>query len=179
MAQEYKWSSHQDYLDGNDRIVETDKVLRLFSERPSYAKRLYKSFVDESAGLGKSEAIYEAVNQQILGDDQFIEKVEQQIETLHMPLRRPSLKKILSTIAELIGVTQEEIRSRSRNNRVMFARYILVGACREAGFRLVDLQPELHRDLSVLSRWSKASGSKEGRKRVQQVLKSLNACLQA
>jgi len=178
-AKEYKWSSHQDYLYGSKGIVESDKFLRLFSEKTSDARRLYKAFMDESIDSIDNGDISQAVDQQILGDDQFIEKVEKEIETLHTPLKRPPLKKIFSLVAELTGVTQEEIKSRSRNNRLMFARFILVGVCRETGYRLVDIQPELQRDLSVLSRWSVASGSKEGQRRVQEVLKYLNARLQA
>lgn len=176
---EYKWSSHQNYLDGKRGIVETDNVLRLFSESPSHARRLYRNFIDEAISGGRDESVYKVVGQQILGDDRFIEKVEKAVETLRRPLKQPSLKKILSAVSKVTGVPQEEIISRSRKDSVMFARYTLVGVCREVGYRLVDLLPELRRDLSVLSRWAKVSESKEGRNTVQQVLKYLNACLQA
>jgi hypothetical protein len=61
----------------------------------------------------------------------------------------------------------------------MFAKYIMVGSCRELGYRLIDLQSELRRDLSVLSRWASASESKEGQRAVRMVLQTLNARLQA
>jgi REP element-mobilizing transposase RayT len=176
---EYKWSSHYAYLSGNNKIVETERLLRMFSEKPSHARILYRNFLNERIVNGKDKPIYNDSGKQILGDDQFIDKVEQAVETLKKPLKRPSLKKVLSSISKVTGVTQEEIVSRNRSKRVMFARYIMVGACRELGYRLIDLQSELRRDLSVLSRWASASESKEGQRAVRMVLQGLNARLQA
>ncbi len=61
----------------------------------------------------------------------------------------------------------------------MYARWVLVGTCRAVGYRLVDLQPKLKRDLSVLSLWSKFSESLKGQKAVGYLVKYLNARLQA
>jgi len=176
----YKWSSHRDYLKGSKSIVETDKVLRLFSEKPSQARQLYKRFVDMAIGIKGDGSIYNVHNQQILGDDTFIEKIERSVEILHKPFNRPALKKILLSVSKVTGVAQDEIMSRSRNGRVMQARHVLVGACREVGYKLVDLQSQLiKRELSVLSRWCSASENKDKYRLVQQVFKQLNARLQA
>ena len=118
------------------------------------------------------------VGRQILGDDQFIERVEKSVETVNKPLRRPSLKEIISAVTKVTGVKGEEMKSRSRNSDIIFAKKALTGACREAGYRLVDLQSEVKRDLSVLSRWSKVSESKKGRIVVQKVFEQLYARLQ-
>jgi REP element-mobilizing transposase RayT len=72
---EYKWSSHKGYLDGKSDIVETERVLRLFSESVYQARRLYGEFVKEAIGAGKNESYYQAVEQQILGDEKFIDRV--------------------------------------------------------------------------------------------------------
>ncbi len=173
--QEYRWSSHRAYLDGNKVVVETDKVLRMFSERPSQARILYRDFVGQTIGYERDESIYNAVGQQILGDDSFIEKIEQAIDNLKKPIKKPSLQKIFSAMADVTGIAHEEITSRSRDGDVKLARNILVGVCREVGYRLVDLQSELRRDLSVLSRWGNASGNSKEKKMVQMVMKKLNA----
>ncbi|MBA4348673.1 MAG: hypothetical protein C0415_01605 [Thermodesulfovibrio sp.] len=78
-------------------------------------------------------------------------------------------------VTEVTGINKNEIRSRSRNSGAMVARHILVGTCREIGYKLVDLQSELRRDLSVLSRWCSASEGEERRRIVQKVLKQLIA----
>ncbi|MEW6419129.1 MAG: transposase [Nitrospirota bacterium] len=172
---QYKWGSHRAYLDGIRGHVETDKVLRMFSERPSQARILYRDFVNEGMGVGRDESIYNAVGQQILGDDRFIEKVEQAVDNIDKHLKRPSLRKIFLAVAEVTGIAYEEITSRSRGEDAKLARNILVRVCRETGYRLVDLQSEFKRDLSVLSRWCRASENMEGWKIVQQVIGRLNA----
>ncbi len=176
---EYRCSSHKDYMNGDKKLVEIDRVLRLFSEKPAQALRLYEDFINEAIGLGRDESLYKVVNQQILGDDQFIEKVEQKVENLGKPFRRPSVKEVLSALEEVTGISVNEVLSRTRNSRVMFARWAFVGACREFSYRLIDLQSILKRDLSVLSRWSKFSENIKVRRTVKQILKLLNARLQA
>lgn len=171
----YRWSSHNDYIKGRNSFIDTDRVLRLFSERPSQASILYRDFVGQPIGYERDESIYNAVGQQILGDDSFIEKIEQAIDNLKKPIKRPSLQKIFSAVADVTGVAHEEITSRSRGGDVKLARNILVGVCREVGYRLVDLQSELRRDLSVLSRWGNASESSKEKKMVQMVVNKLNA----
>ncbi len=172
-SDEYKWSSHKDYLINKKGIIETDRVLRLFSERRTHAQKLYKKFINQGMREASDEAVYETVGQQVLGDDRFIEKVERVVTTFNKPLKKPSLKRILSAVSETTGITREEIISRSRKNSIMFARHILVGVCREAGYRLVDLQLELRRDLSVLSRWAKAAENRREQKFVQTILKKI------
>lgn len=176
---EYKWSSYLAYFGKDNGIVSTDKVLRLFSEKQSYARRLYRNFVEQATGVEQDESLYKAAGQQILGGDRFIEKVEDVVETLSKPLKRPSLSKILLEVSKAVGVSRKDIISRVRNRNTMFARHIMVGVCREVGYRLVDLVLELRRDLSVLSRWSKASENTKEQRIIRKVLTHLNARLQA
>jgi len=176
--QEYQWSSHNDYLAGTRGFVDTTGVLRLFSERISQARRRYRDFVNEALREGRDESFYRAVGQQILGDDEFIQEVEKRTESLGKPLRRPSLQEILKAVKEVTGIAEEEMVSRGRSRELMSARGILVGVWRAFGYRLVDLQPSLRRDVSVLSRWSRISEHLDGRKAMEQVLKIINARLQ-
>lgn len=85
----------------------------------------------------------------------------------------------LSTCSTLSTLSEKEIASRSRRDKVIKARALLIGAWRETGDRLVDLQPILKRDLSMLSRLSKISESVDNRKVMKQVLMALNAHMQA
>ncbi len=176
---DYKWSSHHDYISGSSGIVNTDKVLCLFSERISEARKRYIDFMNEAIGLEKEDLFYKAIGQQILGDDKFIEEVERKIDRVGKPLRKPSLHEILITIKRVTDVSEEKIVSRSRNDKVMTARAILVGVWRKTDGRLVELQPVLKRDLSVLSRLSKISESADNRKIMEQALRLLNAYMQA
>ncbi len=171
----YKWSSHREYIGSRKGVVETDKVLRMFSERPSEARQWYRDFINMAIGIKRDESLYKAVGQQILGDDRFIEKVAQEVDNLDRRVKKPPLKKIFSAVAEETGVSQDEIISRGRREAAKLARSVLVGVCRELGFRLVDLQSEIKRDLSVLSRWSNAYETEKEKRTVQKILRKLDA----
>jgi len=54
-----------------------------------------------------------------------------------------------------------------------------VGVSREYEYKLMDLQPTIKRDLSVLSRLSKESDHGHARKAVEEVIRNLNARMQA
>ncbi len=176
--QEYRWSSYNSYLTEAKDLIDTDRVLRVFSERVSHARRRYRDFIQEAIGEGRNEKFYRAIGQQVLGSDKFLEEVESKIGKIDRPLRKPSLQQILSAVKEVTGIVEDNILSRKRGKEVMFARGVLVGVWREFGYRLMDLQPVLKRDLSVLSRMSKISDNpdnREGRRAKGQVCEMLNA----
>jgi putative transposase len=175
----YRWSSHNDYIKANRGIVETDRVLRLFSESVSQAKRLYNDFVMSSIGSGREEAFYKAIGQQIVGDDKFVEKVERKIEMRELPLRKPALHEIYNAIRKITGIDEGAIVSKSRQRDVVFARGLMAAVWRDSGHMLVDLQPYLKRDLSVLSKLSKVTQDESGMKAAARVKKLLYARLQA
>ncbi len=172
---EYKWSSHREYSGHVKGLVETDKVLRLFSEKPSEARKLYSDFVDLAIGAESDGSIYRAAGQQIIGDEKFIEKVAEEVDNLDKRLKKPPLKEIFIAVEEETGVSREEIISRARGETAKRARSVFIGASRESGYRLTDLQTELKRELSVLSRLSRVSETGDGRKMVQKILRNLKA----
>ncbi len=106
-------------------------------------------------------------------------EVERKLESKNKRLRKPSLKELLKAIQEVTGVTENEIVSRRRSKEALLARGILVRIWREYGYRLVDLQPTLERDLSVLSRWSRISDRANYQEEENEVLGILNARMQA
>ncbi len=175
----YRWSSHLDYVGKNRGFVDTECVLRLFSGKPLEARKRYAEFVTQSTGKSDSDDLYATKAGQILGDDRFIDKVEKQLETLTEVLRKPSLQELIAIISDVCGVEFEVMRSRVRQENVSFARGVLVLACREVGLRLSQLQKEMNRDLSALTRWSRAAENEQGKSTLKKVLKRLNAQNQA
>jgi hypothetical protein len=172
---QYKWSSHNEYLRVGRGIVDTDRVLSFFSDRVSSARRQYDDFIYEAIGEGRNESFYKTARGQILGDDRFLGEVEKKLDGKEKPLRRPSFEKILAAVQEVTGVREEEIVSSGRKQEVVFARSILTGVWREFGYRLVDLQSKLRRDVSVLSRLSKISDCPKGRATKTRICEMLNA----
>lgn len=176
---EYRWSSHSDYLRGNTEIVDTDRVLRLFSENVYQARRLYGNFVKEALWAGRDETFYKPIGQQILGDEKFMEKVERVIDSPDTPIRKPSLDAIFKAVKEQTTINRDEIISRSRRQDVVFARGLLVAIWREIGYKMTRLQPVLRRDLSMLSKLSKVAESAQGQRSIKKILEILNARIQA
>jgi hypothetical protein len=147
----------------------------MFSPDPEDARKQFGEFVDEALGTGKIESFYKPLRRQILGDEDFLGEVDRKLGARGKPLRRPSLADILRAVEEVTGVNGEDILARKRDGRTVLARGLLVVVWREVGHRLINLQPWLNRDLSVLSRLSRTIDSVDGRLAKKRVYERLNA----
>ncbi len=73
----YPWSSHRHYIertDGKKGIVDTEPVLRMFSEDKGRARRAYRVYMGERESVRREE-VYATVDQRVLGDERFVEEV--------------------------------------------------------------------------------------------------------
>jgi REP element-mobilizing transposase RayT len=174
----YEWSSHGDYLQRAKGLVDTDKVLRLFSESPVIARRKYAEFM--TAGEpDKTFSPYAAHQQQIVGGERFIEEVEKRVERLEKRAKKMPIRNLILAVERETGVDLLEMVSRKRGERLRMARGILVSLAKEIGYNIMDLQGILKRDISVLSRLASVSGTTGGEKTLRRVRERLNAQPQA
>lgn len=179
MPEEYQWSSHREYLAGKGVITDVEMVLRLFSESKPQAIRQYRSFVSEAVAEGRNETYYNAIEQQILGDEKFVKKVEKIVVRTERPIRKPTIDAIFRVVEKITGIRRDIIILRNRNEDTIFARAVLIGAWKEAGCKLNALQPIFKRDISTLSKAARISESPEGQRVVQNILRELNSLFQA
>lgn len=114
---EYAWSSHGDYLHETNGLVDTDKVLRLFSERPAIARRKYAEFMTEDES-DKGLSPYTAYEQQIVGDERFIEEVEKRVERTEKRVRKVPIKDLVLAIEKETGIGLLEMVSRKRGEQL-------------------------------------------------------------
>ena len=177
-ASAYEWSSHGDYLQRTKGLVDTDKVLRLFSERPVIARRKYAEFMTEGE-CDKSFSPYAAYEQQIVGGERFIEEVEKRVERLERRAKKMPIRDLILAVEKETSVGFSVMVSRKRGERLRMARGILVSLAKEIGYNMMDLQGILKRDISVLSRLASIRGTTGGEKTLQRVRERLNAQLQA
>jgi hypothetical protein len=170
----YAWSSHDDYLKGTKGLVDTDKVLRLFSEKPGIARDKYAAFmnVDEP---DNSLLPYAAYEQQIVGDESFIEEVEKRVERMEKRAKKIPIKDLVLALEKETGISLLEMVSRKRSERLRTARGILVSLAKEVGYNKVELQEILKRDISVLSRLASIGETRAGGKTLRMVRERLNA----
>jgi putative transposase len=73
-----KWGSHSAYLGKDCPVgVDTSLVLGQFGTAIGPpARRSYLQFIREGLGIGHRDKYYDAVDQRLLGDEQFIEAVD-------------------------------------------------------------------------------------------------------
>jgi len=92
----YQWSSHDDYVHGTNGLVDTDKVLRLFSERIGVARQKYMEFMTRGDS-NTNPWPYAAYEQQIIGDERFVEQIEKRIENIEKMAKKIKIKKNTKT----------------------------------------------------------------------------------
>jgi len=166
----YPWSSHREYETGERVLADTDKVLRLFSESPKVARRKYVDFMNS-----EHEEEILPYGQQILGDDRFVEKVTAKTEREDLPVKKPSLKKIIRAVSAETGVEVSEMISRRRDERLRMARGIFVLLARELGYRIIQLQDILNRDDTVISRMGENGRGDQSERMLRKAMARLNA----
>jgi REP element-mobilizing transposase RayT len=153
---EYLWSSHRSYdKQQKDDIVDTDQVLRMFSEDKSQARKLYRAFMGDGIEV-KKEDIYKTVSQRILGEEQFVntvmEKTEERIENKRKH-HEYSLKEIVETIGKMKGITLKQLRGKSKNREISSVRKLASLAARAFGYKGKETALYLEKDPSVIARY--------------------------
>jgi chromosomal replication initiation ATPase DnaA len=113
--------------------------------------------------------------QQIVGDERFVEKVEKRTENVEKRAKKIPIRDLVQAIEKEMGVGLPELISRRRGERLRTARGILVALAKETGYKMVELGRILKRDISVLSRLANISETREGSKALQTVRIRLNA----
>jgi hypothetical protein len=166
----YPWSSHIEYETGKRVLADTDKVLRLFSESPTGARRKYVDFINS-----KLEEDISPYAQQILGDDRFVEKVTEKTEREDLPVKKPTLKTIIAGVSAATGVEVSEMISRRRDERLRVARGIFVILAREFRYSIIQLQDILNRDDTVISRMAESGRGEQAERMLRKARAHLNA----
>lgn len=121
-AEDYRWSSYQEYISKNSKqkITDTDDTLYSFSKVRTEAVNRYREFV--YAGIEKDSPLDEAVGS-VLGDEGFTEKVLKYLKCCPDEREIPDIKKIetkynledaVKIVAVYYGVSKEVLLRRNR-----------------------------------------------------------------
>jgi REP element-mobilizing transposase RayT len=134
----YAWSSHHAYT-GKDNplsLVDTDQVLKLFSERKSRARAKYREFMADQDTLEKT-AVYATIDQRLQGDEEFVERVMAQhdLEEAQTRQKKKGLDEIAKVIEQRYGITVDEIRSNNRTDALVRARRVFSQVASALGHR--------------------------------------------
>jgi len=172
----YKWSSHRSYSysENNEGVfVDTDQVLRMFSEYKAQARKLYRAYINDSVRI-KKEEIYNTVDQRILGEEGFVEKVGESIEEeIERRKKRHeySLQEIAKAVEQISGITLKQLREKSKDKKVLTYRKLVSLIAKEYEYRGKEIAKYLQKDPSVITRYLKKGDS--FKLEIEQVMKKL------
>ena len=152
----YAWSSHPAYIGKVNPLglVDTDQVLRVFSESKTRARREYREFLAEEETLDKN-SVYTTIDQRIQGDDEFADRVleQQDQETAQIMRRKKSLDAIATVVEARLGVARKDLCSYSRTTGIAQARRIFAKAANALGYRGSEIARYLKKDPAAVTRY--------------------------
>ncbi|MBI5026212.1 MAG: transposase, partial [Nitrospirae bacterium] len=173
---EYRWSSHQSYVRRSDKndIIDEDQVLRMFSDDKSKARKLYTAFISEGIPV-KKEDIYLTIDQRILGEEEFADKIMEKCNADIGHKRREkeyTLSQIAMVIEKTYGITRKQMREKGKDREISLCRKVLCLVADEYGHKGKDIAGYIHKDPAMISRHLKEKADlKEETEKLIQVLK--------
>src|SRR4030066_947071 len=125
----YQWSSQHSYIKKTDgiNIIDTDQVLRMFSEEKQSARKLYSAYMSDSQ-IVKKDDVYNTIGQRILGSEEFLERVIEKYDGELKKEKREreyTLFEIAKGVEKIYGITLKQIRERSKSETIILGRRLL------------------------------------------------------
>jgi len=158
--EEYRWSSHREYLGMNKNgLVDTGLLLGMFSEDLKRGRRLYREYMRKEEKTSK-EDFYWTVDQRVLGDEAFVERVRERIENRPLAGRRKhgvSLGEITRGIEEVTGICLSELRGKGKDSGVMEGRKLFSLAGKEYGYKGKEIAEFLGKDPAAVTGYLRRS----------------------
>jgi REP element-mobilizing transposase RayT len=175
----YPWSSHREYIEKAEGekmgVVDTEQVLGMFSEEKGRAGRAYRLYMGEKKETMRREEVYATVDQRVLGDERFVEKVKERSGRRELWGRRRheyTLMEIGEAVERVYGTSLRQLREKGKGEGVQTGRRVLSLVGREYGYKGGEIGEYLRKDPSVVTRYLKEARRFEGDiKRVHEDLK--------
>lgn len=161
----YQWSSHHSYIQRTDRvnIIDTDQVLRMFSEDKQRARKLYSAYMSDSQ-IVKKEDVYNTIGQRILGSEEFLERVIEKYDGELKKEKREreyTLFEIAKGVEKICGVTLKQIREKSKSETITLGRRLLSLVAKEYGHKGKEIGQYIRKDPAIVTRDLKEKGKLE------------------
>jgi chromosomal replication initiation ATPase DnaA len=158
--------------------IKTSVVLGELARSVGTARRAYLRFMAEGKGLGHQTDYYQVWDQRILGDERFVEQIDERIRAereIEMPGSKATFANLLHWTAECFGVKEKELVAVGRQRRLVRARSMLVYLAREWGrLSVKEIARRLHRDPSIISQLYFAYGANRDHKNEKLLAKRLH-----
>ena len=152
----YQWSSQHSYIKKTDgiNIIDTDQVLRMFSEDKQRARKLYSAYMSDSQ-IVKKEDVYNTIGQRILGSEEFLERVMERHDRELKKEKREreyTLYEIAKGVEKIYGITLKQIRERSKSETIILGRRLLNLVAKEYGYKGKEIGQYIRKDPAIVTR---------------------------
>jgi putative transposase len=177
---EYPWSSHHSYIKKREKTdgVDTEQVLRMFSEDKTKARKLYRAYMGDGI-MVKKEDIYSTIDQRILGNEGFADKVieEYKIEIDKTKKRkRYSLSEIAKGIEKAYGITMKQLQGKGKDKAVSVGKKLFSVIAKEYGYTGREIAKLIKKDPAIVTRHLREKGRFE--KERDKVIKTMETICQ-
>lgn len=146
--EEWRYSGHGVYLRGKPTgVMDPQPVFKLLG-----GPKAYRRFVLDGLGQGHREDYYRVEDQRFLGAEEFVKKVQEEVEGKNVRVVKRSLSGVVEKVARRAKVSVEALRGPDRSWAVSRVRglvvYLLV---RRLGFRVKEVGQYLGKDETSIS----------------------------
>ncbi len=173
---EYLWSSHLSYAQKvavGQSIVDTEQILRMFSEDITTARKIYRAYMGDGVTIEKTD-IYRAVEQRILGNEKFVESIKDKSDAViskKRKIREHTLTEIAGVVEELYGISPKEMRAMSKAREISIGKRLMSLVAKEYGYKNKEIAEFIRKDPVVVSRHLKEKAHLEDE--VEKIINSL------
>src|SRR4030042_6575944 len=137
----YPWSSHREYIEKAEGerkgVVDTEQVLGMFLENKWRAMRAYRVYMGEKAVIRREE-VYATVDQRVLGDERFVERVKEGTGRRELRGRRRheyTLMEIERAVERIYGTSLRQLREKGKGEMTQTGRRVLSLVGKEDGYK--------------------------------------------
>ncbi len=110
----YIWTSHLSYLGKGSRgLTDTEFVLGQFGENSSVRRRKYREYLLEGLESGHQEKYYEVKDQRFLGEERFINQIENKKRDGERVVYDIPMEVIVGEVSRACGISTERLYSMS------------------------------------------------------------------
>ncbi len=151
--EDYVWTGHHSYLgEKGEDLIDEGFVLDLFDQDRSSARQRYRRFVREGIRGGHEEKYYQVKDQRYLGEDTFIERIENEREKRDDWIYEIPLEEIAREVSEAIGVRGDDLYSARRGREAAGVRGVVSYLARKiSGYSLKEIADHFRRSSVTIS----------------------------
>ena len=175
-AGDYRWSSHGLYSGVNKEksLIDVNYVLGIFSVKKLNARKLYINFIRDEKTIQKKE-VYQTVNQQLLGDEIFVDEVVKKSSIVidkKRKLKEYTLNEIAVALEKNCGVDIKQLRGKDKSEISRRGKQLFSIVSNEYGYKGNEIAVFTGKDPSIVTRHLKKK--KELEKEVEDVIDILS-----